>query len=324
MCLHAGMNETPRWQHFERLAERVARDLAGSQAEVTWDAHLPGRESGLSRQIDVAVNWRDETGREYLTVIDCKDWSNPAGVNDIGSFASVVRDVGASQGILVCNAGFAGTVHNYARNLGLSLMNLHDAESEHWSRALTVPIVWTDLEPQVTTRMSARFEAGDGIKLDAHTQLRDTKTRAEFPLFDVFEKLWNTERLPRGAGATFSVTLPESTLELQALAGAAGTPTWRPIEELGFTYVVKSKSWLGNFRPERCRGLIDYLDSSAFHISYLPKAEIPGERGAEWLPIEERELLAVLPRGTYVTSEGFEIVVGSADVQHVQWRRLGD
>lgn len=318
------MNETPRWKRFERLAERIARDLVGSQAEVTWDAHLPGRESGLSRQIDVAVIWRDETDREYLTAIDCKDWSTPADVNDIGSFASLVRDVGASQGILVCNAGFAASVHDYARNLGVSLMNLHDAESEHWSRALTVPIVWTDLEPQATTRMLARFEAGDQVKLDANTQLRDTKAGAEFPLFNLFEEPWNAGRLPHQAGASFSLTVPESSLELQVLAGGLGAPTWRPIEELGFTYVVKSKSWLGHFRPQRCRGLIDHLDRNAFHISYLPKEEIPGERGAEWLPIEEPELLAVLPRGTYVTSEGFEVVVGSAEVQQVQVRRVGD
>ena len=47
-------------------------------------------------------------------------------------------------------------------------------------------------------------------------------------------------------------------------------------------------------------------------------------REAETFLDEGRAPRSVLPRGTYVTSEGFEVVVGSAEVQHVQLRRVGD
>lgn len=319
------MTTSPRWQGFERLAERIAKDLVGNRAEVLWNTRLPGQQSGLQRQIDVAIEWSDDQGREYLTVIDCKDWRTPADVNDVGKFASVVRDVGASQGILVCNAGFAKSVHEYARNLGLSLMNLHDAESENWSRNLTVPIVWTNLEPFVQVDMKVWFEAGDQVKIDATTRFRVKGTGEEFTPFHVFEEPWNAGQLPREIGVTQRMSvLPDVALEMQVLADASGYPTWRPAEELGFTYTVNGTSWLGHFQPKRCRGLIDHLDDQAFHVSYLPESEMPGERGADWLPIDDVDLVAVLPRGTYVTSAGFQIVVGSGDVQHAHIRRVGD
>jgi Restriction endonuclease len=126
-----------RWEQFERLAEKIMQDLA-PHAEVKWNDRIIGQDSETDRQIDVSVKWKDGEKR-YLLIIDAKDWRDPANISNIEKFAGMVRDVRASKGILVCNAGFSKQAHTYARNLGIGLCNLHDAESRDWSRDLSTP-----------------------------------------------------------------------------------------------------------------------------------------------------------------------------------------
>ena len=92
------------WRGFERLAERIARDLA-PDATVTWNDHLPGRLTEGKRQIDVSIRWSD-AHREYLTIVQAKDWGTRADVKAIDAFASVIKDVDATQGVMVCRSGF--------------------------------------------------------------------------------------------------------------------------------------------------------------------------------------------------------------------------
>lgn len=264
----------PRWRGFERLAERIAREFVGHRAEVEWDAHIPGEQSGIVRQIDLAVRWVDPSGSPCLTVIDCKDWKRPADVNDVGKFAAVVQDVKATQGILVCNAGFAASVRDYARNLGLSLMNLHDAESANWSRNITIPLVWTDLLPHVRLHIEGRFEAGDTGDLDGRTMIRSADSHIQGRLMDLFTRPWNAGALPRGDG----VYRVEDPVEMAMLDGS-GQVVWRPLSELHFDYRVERTTRLGQFTPEQCRGFIDHLDQQAFYATHLPLSQLPACAG---------------------------------------------
>jgi hypothetical protein len=310
---------SPRWQRFERLAEKIASDLAPF-AEVTWDARVPGQQSGLQRQIDVLVRWRDNED-EYITIIDCKDWRTPADVVAVGAFASVVQDVQATKGILVCNAGFAETVHEYARNLGLSLVNLHDAESREWSRDLTVPLVWIDLEPTLEMQFEAYFEGGDVVTLDGSATVSPDEGTTQTRVFDLFEHQWNAGMLPRTVGEVHCLQVDgELWLSVRTASGAVA---WRPVHQMLMRYEVNRKSWLGQFRPEVCRGLIDYLDGQAFQASYLPASEIPMTRSRDWEEIEDPEQVVLSIRGTVVTTEGFEVVSGSGRVDRLVAQYLG-
>src|SRR4051794_27747933 len=93
--------DRPRWQGFERLGERIMRDL---RASVKWNETIQGQISSQPRQIDVSVRWRDGD-EERLLVIDLKDWNRPADIGDLEKFAGLARDVHASRGALICNKG---------------------------------------------------------------------------------------------------------------------------------------------------------------------------------------------------------------------------
>ena len=92
------------WKGFERLAERIVRDLH-PDATVTLDDHLLGRFTEKKRQIDVSIRWTD-SDHEQLTIVQARDRSRPADVNAVGEFIAVVEDIGASRGIMVCRSGF--------------------------------------------------------------------------------------------------------------------------------------------------------------------------------------------------------------------------
>jgi hypothetical protein len=298
------------WKGFERLAERIARDLAPS-AQVTWNDHLPGQESETDRQIDVSIRWRDGD-REYMTIVQTKDWSTPADLVAVGEFAAVVEDVRATRGIMVCRSGFTEKAKTYARNKGIGLYNLHDAESQDWRLQLTIPLLWVDLHPEVRFNCQSYFDAGESLLLDDGVPILSTDPgKSRINMFSTFERVWNGGAIPRTPGRLHSLGSSEPVSVL--IEDTSGNKLWRPTE-FEMLYEVDYRAWLGQFRPAECRGLVDYLDDNAFIASHLPIGQIPVERDERWVEIDDPDEVALNTRGTLVTTTGFEILPGSAKV----------
>jgi len=151
------------WKGFERLAERIARDVA-PHATVSRNDHIDGHLSEKKRQVDVSIRWSD-TGHDYLTIVQTKDWRSPADINTVGEFAAVVEDVRATRGVLACRSGFSEGAKTYARNKGIALYNLHDAQSRDWNLDLTIPLLWVDLHPLLHFNSEVHLHAGDSVPL---------------------------------------------------------------------------------------------------------------------------------------------------------------
>jgi hypothetical protein len=122
-----------RWRRFEKLIARIVDTLYGRKALVTYDDHIVGQHSGVSRQIDVSIRSDANTATESLVVVQCRDHDKPLDINDVGEFSAVIADVGARKGVMVAVHGFATSVHEYARKLNIDLMRLVDAENKLWS-----------------------------------------------------------------------------------------------------------------------------------------------------------------------------------------------
>lgn len=310
----------PDWKRYEKLCEKIVAELRPT-ATVKWNAKVKGTRSGHLRQVDVAAWWVEGDSRMF-TAIDCKHWGRPADIPTIEGFAGLCSDVEATQSILICSAGFTDTVHDYARNLGVELMLIHDAESTLWSQNLTVPILWIDHKPQTKIVFEAYFHAGDQVQL-----LRPAFVRAETPdkdmdLMSIFEEFWNRGDLPMQPGATYEVLLADHALA--PCIDASGRRALRPLFRCGFTYTVIETAWLGQFEPKKCRALINVLQNNAATVSHMPVSEIPEERDAAWQPISDPAAIALSIEGTYVTSWGYDIVsAASVDPDSVSVRRIG-
>src|SRR5215469_1369836 len=103
---------TPRWREFEVLAETILAELQ-PHAEVKRNDFIEGRLTETKRQIDVPIRWSDGVN-SYLTIVQAKDHGRRADIKVVDEFLSVIRDVKATGGILICRSGFTRTAHTYA------------------------------------------------------------------------------------------------------------------------------------------------------------------------------------------------------------------
>lgn len=294
-----------RWRDFEKLGRRIFAELR-PHAAVKWNDHIRGHLSGANRQIDVSIRWEFE-GKQYLSIVQAKDHGKPADINEVGEFLSVIQDVKADSGILVCRSGFTATARNYARQSGVSLMNLHDAESANWSLQLTIPILWIELTPEMHVQWVAKLEAGDSFPDAAPKGPLMTPDGGHKRINPVttFMRYWNSPNANRALDVQHNL-ISDRPLQL-IVEDVNGAEQLRQVEDYRLTYTVKQQTWLGRFQPAACRGLVDYLDSEAFIASYLPISEIPAMRDDDWEEIDDPRSVVVNTHGTIVTTA--EIVV---------------
>jgi hypothetical protein len=111
-------------------------------AQVVLNDKILGRQSDLLREIDISIRMAVED-IEILYIVSCKDREKrPADIQVLGEFSSVIQDVDASKGFLVCTSGFAKSNHRYARTLGIELLTVEDVESDRWHAEIQVPLIY--------------------------------------------------------------------------------------------------------------------------------------------------------------------------------------
>ena len=126
-----------KWKRFEQLVGKIQQELS-PDATVTIDDEIKGRNSKTNRQIDISI--RKNIGQfEILIVIDCKDHSNPIDVKVVEEFLGLVEDVGANMGALVSSSGYSKAAKNRARNAGVDIYKLIDAQHQDWISYAKVP-----------------------------------------------------------------------------------------------------------------------------------------------------------------------------------------
>lgn len=303
------------WREFERLAARIYAEVE-PHARVTHNDKILGQDSGIERQIDVSIRARLD-GHELLIVVEARNYTRPADINDVGGFASVVKDVRASKGVLICNAGFTRGAVSYARNLGIDLCSLHDAQSRNWSLDIKLPLLWIDLLPKVTIACECYLEAGDSISSDPREWVFSAdEGRTRLLIFETFERRWNAGELDRTCGEMHTIVPEQTGITLRVDNGS-----WRPVTSVILQYIVERKAWLGYFSPSECRGILDRIED-AFTVSYLDIGDIPMARDESWTPIQDPDKLVVTTKGTLVTTEGWQISTDGVTFYDVDLRRV--
>ena len=271
-----------RWLDFERMIARIY-DCISPRATVTHDDSIAGHDSRINRQIDVSVRFQ-EAGCNFLIIVQAKTNSKPLDVNAIGEFASVVKDVRASKGVLICNAGFSDAARTLAETVGIDLCSAHDAETKDWRTALKLPVIWMRLTPIVNFAMSVHLEADDSVSANM-TEWRFSVSggEKEFSALDRFVEGWNTNAIPKEPGKTHEFAFTENALSF--LAGDA----WRPVSELKCTYVVERRILRTEVETNEFTGLRNYLtgDLTIARLGVAIPPRLPEHGWAELRPDEE-------------------------------------
>src|SRR5262245_5818693 len=117
------------WGGFEKL---VADLQKSGKITAEHNAILTG-DSGVARQIDVAVRAPDVPGRA-LTIVECKYWKKKVERLYVDALSESMRDLRADRGIIFTTEGFQSGAVEYARHRGIDLFVVRELEAADWGR----------------------------------------------------------------------------------------------------------------------------------------------------------------------------------------------
>lgn len=275
----------PDWLDYQQLAAAIYRDLSPG-AVVTHDDHILGLSSGVKRQIDVSIR-ADICGHSILIVVQAKDLGRPADVNVVGEFKSVVDDVRASKGVLICSGGFSTTAIEYAKGLNIDLCTAHEAASRKWALDLRIPLLWIEPTIEFVLDFAVRPKQTnpEPIELDpdAGTWLlsRDGGATVQ-SISQVLCAHWDTPEMSHTPGVQHRLDLPCSGMELRF-----GSAYWCPLESFAFVYTIRNLGWKGTFTFAQCLGILNVSTGVLRAKVRLTDKDIPVQRDPTWEAVED-------------------------------------
>lgn len=299
----------PKYIQFEKLGAKIFKELS-SKADVKWNDYIWGHNSKTKRQIDVSIKATIE-GHEILEIIQLKNWKRKASFTAVDAFASVVKDVRATSGILICKSGFTSQVKKYAKNIGIKLLNLHDAESQDWNLEIKIPVLWTEysliLHP-FSFKFVGSILPGTQITFGPRSKITVSPDNGKttIDVLPMFVEKWNNWKLDMTPNKKHRFPLPDNLSCHTKLKN--GDIVWHTLETFDIYYETKrTKSLFGYFEPKECRGIIDYNQNESFIISHMPPIkELLKMPQKGWQKIADPEKIAVNIKTTLLTAEKME------------------
>ena len=164
------------WKSYEELVKDIYEQL-GSASGVKILGHgmsckYKGK-SGVEHQIDVLTSHSDGI-HDYLTDIECKYWDQHINKDTVMKVESIVEDCNFSKGIVVSKLGFTPDAVQYAKHVGVGLVELREMTDEDWKgriRKIEVNIIAHYPEVHVELEDGAMKEGILKGKISGNAQL---------------------------------------------------------------------------------------------------------------------------------------------------------
>lgn len=210
----------PKWREYEKITAQIYKTLS-SQAIVTHNDKIYGHDSKKERQIDISI--RQNIGpHTMLIIVQCKDYKDKIDVNDVGELIAVVKDVRANMGVMVSNSGFTDGAINLAKENGIQLCSLYDAQSSNWRNMVKIPILCVVVRP---IQIRGKFQSsaftikpypadGDVNRMEFVKQNGESKSFVE-----LFTQEWNSRRINSEPGEHIH-QFSEKDLQIRAADGS--------------------------------------------------------------------------------------------------------
>ncbi len=300
-----------RWKRFEKLAARMLATLS-PQAGVVYNDSIRGKLSETDRQIDVSVRSQVD-GAEQLVIVQCRDYKSPLDINAVGEFDSVIRDVGASKGIMVSVHGFTETTKVYARARKIDLLRLVDAEQKIWAeyfgdqaatfrQVVKVPTLVTHRSLEIsfsfhTSRVGPSFR----MPYDFHDAalLHEDGRSAGTPL-DLVGILWEDEMIPHGPGLGFVI------IDLAHPVFFEIDQSRTPMCRVMFHGRVVETHRFGLWQLAKIEGLANDLDGSITSRGFTTSAFDIEDVLKNWLEVLSPDQTPTRPTMRLTTAGGWE------------------
>jgi hypothetical protein len=284
----------PAWLDYQKLAASVYSALENG-AVVTHDEKILGKKSNALRQIDVTLRL-SVAGHELLIIVQAKDLNRPADVNVVGEFLSVVEDVQAAKGVLICSSGFTAKALEYAATCGIDLCSVHDASHPKWALNLRLPVLWIensiDLEYEFSLRPDQPFPCELEIDMDPRrwpVSFDGGKSYTPLGPFVQSELLRTSISYEPGKQHETYITLVGARV---LLGGGYSCPA----ESVKVMYTVIKLGWSGDVRLSNVLGLLNRGSSTLKAVVRLTEKDIPIARDPSWPAVANIDAFAASHR----------------------------
>lgn len=108
------------WQELQEWTAQILRECG-------WAAETGVTVQTVRGSVEIDVLAIESVqGREYKTLIECKNWKRRVSKNVVHGFRTVVADTGANSGYIVSKAGFQSGAYEAAANTNVKLMSWHE------------------------------------------------------------------------------------------------------------------------------------------------------------------------------------------------------
>ncbi len=121
-----------RWKEFELLITKIQQQVA-PDARVRHNHRITG-ESGRKRQLDVTIS-QDIGLFHIFIVIECRHYRRPVTIDKLEAFATKLKDVRASQGVMISVSGFDDGAKAVAAQHHIRLLSYREAYELDWKKA---------------------------------------------------------------------------------------------------------------------------------------------------------------------------------------------
>lgn len=279
---------TPKWKRFEDIAAQIQHELSPA-ASVTQNDRILGRNSGVLREIDIAI--RKNIGQyDLLIVIDCKDYKHPIDVKDVEEFMGLAEDVGANKAAMIGAMGFTAAAKTRAKRAGIDLHRVIDTAPHEWQMYVTMPAL---VDYRELSKFSLRFSSTSpsfGIEnQDFRFMPIYNENGAQIgTVNNILSELWSNGAISIEPGCQRGIAL-------------ANMPTYIRSEgmlhkvDIKAEVVVAQSLYFGQLPIEEIKGISDEISGGVFTTSFKTAGISIADVAENWQKIDSVNELAVKP-----------------------------
>lgn len=207
-----------KWKEFESLIAALQKQTAGD-ATVLHNQRVKGR-SGRMRQIDIMIS--QKVGLyPVIIVIECKRHRRPVGIDKVEAFVTKLRDVSASQGVMISNTGFDAGARAIAIDNLVTLLSYRETESVDW-HSVVGDEAWLSLVVTQAENVAISFLDGDQnviSRISSDNNLYDDRGRVVLDVAALYGTLEEAFGISSEIGPFDCTVTPDQTLSVMTNQG---------------------------------------------------------------------------------------------------------
>ncbi|MNK11851.1 Restriction endonuclease [compost metagenome] len=235
---------------YELLVERIYKELSNGEI-IKQNDSLEGHDSGGFRQIDLSIRSRI-TNTDLLIIVQAKDLTRKADIKVLDEFRSVIKDVRANKGILVCAMGFTKKAIEYAKKQSIDLYSAHTPTNKKWAFGLEIPALKAENLFQVNFAPMLPVTPGEKVNVNSNIKFRNSN--GAIPLEKMMELAFKGIQLDMsGKWNTFDVIMEDLFCDQI-------NSEFRKVEDLRIEYRFRKRTVFTNVLvPSEYRILVDHI-----------------------------------------------------------------